>query len=449
MDKNFNRYLTIIVFFALIVRLIPIFISGPQKEYDTQEYLEMGQNLAVSGQYSWLDPVENRVMPYAYRMPLFPVMAAIAFKFFPKKMELYLAILNIFFSILTLILMAYCFYILTDGNAESALLSAFLMAINTNSIYNSILLLTDTLFNFASMMMIFTTIIAIKYRKPFYFFLCGISMGVATLARPILKYFWFLLAILTLFAILNESMKRKIKFSFLIVFGFYLIVFPWLLRNHSKLNFWGMDTHQGIDIMYSMKDLIKPSTEDEYKKDPYFSKVRDIVAMNKNSTGAAHFNLRKELNLGPVEANELLSRVVMETALKNPFKVFRKTILNFIKLIGSPRSELELISVFMGKGNHYFPNVSDGFQKNKWQVIFLNLPFALLHFIFFIMAVSGFYKIWKDSKIENKILLLAPLAFCFYIIALTSFVDGYDRYRLPIEPFIIGFASIWLINRVY
>jgi hypothetical protein len=36
-----------------------------------------------------------------------------------------------------------------------------------------------------------------------------------------------------------------------------------------------------------------------------------------------------------------------------------------------------------------------------------------------------------------------------YSLFLTSMVAGYDRYRLPLDPLLLGFASAWLLRRFF
>ncbi len=445
-NKKISKHIIIILAITVFFRLLPLFLWGPQIEPDTQNYLQIADILTKTGTFSEIDPVTNELVPYAYRMPLFHlIISGLGKVFGVVNTEYSLVVLNIILSILTVIIGMSIFYII--GSYSLAVCSGYLMSINSNSIYNSVLLLNDTVFSFFSTLMLFVAIIAIKKRSKVFFFLFGILLGLSIMTRPILKYYWLILPILMLTPLFVSKIKEKLQLIVFFLLGVSFLLVPWSCRNFSKVGFFGLDLNQGVNTLWSTKRWVKLSTQEDYKKDPVLAQMRDIVASSKSPFPLeAETKIRKTMDLPMPIISTGLMKIGVETVLKNPVQFGLRFSRNLLNIITSPNSMIETFNLLRGKKHHNFSHLPVAFKNMEWKIILLNMTYRIgLLILFGFCSSFGAILLYRNS--HNKFLILIPISIIVYTLFLTSMVEGYDRYRLPLDPILLGFASVWLLQK--
>ncbi|PKM97061.1 MAG: hypothetical protein CVU79_10155, partial [Elusimicrobia bacterium HGW-Elusimicrobia-3] len=73
---------------------------------------------------------------------------------------------------------------------------------------------------------------------------------------------------------------------------------------------------------------------------------------------------------------------------------------------------------------------------------------AVLFAVFFILAPLGALLLWRRAGDAGRLELLMAVSVIVYTVLLTAMVAGYDRYRLPLDPLLLGFAAAWLVEKL-
>lgn len=443
--RKFYRALAAVLALAAALRLAPLLVIGPQTEPDTGAYLSVAANLAETGDFSWSDGVTGRVEPYAYRMPAFHAYAAGLMKVFGPDITRPLAVSNFVFSLAAVLLAALLFRALAGPAA--GLLAALLSALNPNAVFNASLLLTDNLFALANLLVIAAGLYALRRRSGGAFFLWGLSIGACVMVRPVMKLYWPLPLLLLALPAFGGALKEKARYGLLFLAGVLLLLLPWAARNKARAGFFGLELNQGANTLWSSIDLVKPSTPEQAQADPLLAKVRDIAASSPDPLKAED-RVRAELGLSLPETSAALSRLGAETALRNPGAFSLRFLKNFANVATSPSAVLELAGRASGGGPNSLPGLGQALRERRAGAAALHLAArAALFAVFFVLAPLGALLLWRSAAPAARLELLLPLSLLAYTMLLTSLVAGYDRYRLPLDPLLFGFAAAWLLAR--
>jgi len=434
------------VLLALVLRLALLAAIGPQFEADTKAYLDVAKILHDTGSFSEVDAITGQLTPFAYRMPLFHVLVAGLMKIFGANVAWPLALTNVLFSVCAVLLSTAVLYGVTGPAAAVA--AGFLMALSPNSVFNSVLLLTDNMFAFFSLISLIAGLYALKRRSAALFFLWGLSIGVCVMIRPILQYYFPVPILLIASPLFEADWRRKVRDSFLVLFGIAVCLAPWVARNRRELGFTGLEVNQGVNTLVSTVQFVRPSTPEQVRSDPRLAAVRDIVAANTNAL-YAEIEVRSKLKLSAVETSALLKRIGLEVLFRNPGRASMVYLRNAVNIVTSPSAVMELAARLSGKSASSFPQFSAALRARDWKTIIINLGTRLaLGLLFFVCAPLGVNRLWRGAAPGDKLALLLLLATIGYTIGLTSMVAGYDRYRLPLEPVMLGFALVWLFAKL-
>ena len=438
-QKKLLLHLGAILLAAAACRLVPLAVLGPQPEPDTGAYLQVAATLAETGAFSEADPVTGQLAPYAYRMPGFHFMLAGLLKAFGPDAAWPLALANQALSVGTVLLAALFFYLLAGPGP--ALAAGWLAALNPNAAFNSVLLLNDSLFAFLSMLMLLAGLQALKRPSGPRFFTWGLAIGLCCLVRPILKFYWVVPLLLVFLPSFQASLARRARLAALAALGVAVLLGPWALRNRSQVGFLGLELNQGVNTLLTTSDLVRPSTPQDYAADPVQAKVRDLMAA---SPGAleGEYAIRRELKLPMPEISSRLTRLGVETMLREPGKAGLRALRNLANIVTSPNSVMELAGRLGGGGPRHFPGAREALRSGAWPAAALNLGVRLaLAIIFLVLAPLGLLALWREAGQAGKPGLLLALSLILYTLLLTSLVTGYDRYRLPLDPLLLGLAA--------
>lgn len=443
-NKKFTLALGLVLALAAGLRLAPLLAIGPQVEPDTGAYLQVAGILAETGDFSWVDDVTGRVEPYAYRMPLFHLFAAGLMKVFGPEISAPLAAANVLLSLLV-VLMAGLYFRATAG-PEAGLLAAGLAALNPNAIFNAALLLTDNYFAFFAFLMVAAGLAALRRRSGAAFFLWGLAIGLCSMVRPIMKFYWPVPLLLLLLPWFKASLREKARLGLLCAAGAALLLLPWAARNYSRLGFFGLELNQGVNTLWSTSDMVRPSTPAQAAANPLQAQVRDIVAASAGPL-AAETEIRARLGLSLPETSAEMARLGVETVLNNPGGFLLRFLRNAANIATSPSAVLELAARLSGGGS--LPGLAEAARNRDWPALALNLGTrAVLFAVFFVLAPLGALLLWRRAGDAGRLELLMAVSVIVYTVLLTAMVAGYDRYRLPLDPLLLGFAAAWLVEKL-
>jgi len=448
MSKTIRLYILLIL--IVLVKIALSFYLGPIIDPDSPEYISSIENIYNGYGFSKNDYIDNQIKPTAYRTPLFPYFNYYANKILgSNKKENFAKTILITNTLFYLLILIFCFLIsniLTNDNKFS-LISTLILSLTPNLFYNSFLVLTDTMFSFTIILFSYFFIKFIKTNQKHFLIISAITLGITLLTRPIMKFYILILIMIFLFA--EGNLRSKIKNSAMFIFFFSITISPWLIRNYYKLNFFGFETNQGINTLWSSISIM-----DDYNPndDEITSKIRKILVKYKNTYPflgplEGEREVRKTLNLSEVEASKYLNKIGLQTILSKPHKFLKIYLRGIINNLTSATSELKLIDYLFYKGyydrqhqimmnihNHKFPNFKEII------VIFPNIFFRFIHLIIFLLVLFSMIDYFKKENIVSLFLI----SLFAYLIGIASFVASYDRYRLPVE-FIISFYLAYFI----
>lgn len=446
-EKKFAVALGLVLALAAGLRLAPLLAIGPQTEPDTGAYLQVAGILAETGNFSWVDDVTGRLEPYAYRMPLFHVFAAGLMKVFGPEISAPLAAANVLLSLLVVLTAGLCFRALAGPG--TGLLAAGLAALNPNAVFNAALLLTDNYFAFFAFLMVAAGLAALRRRSGAAFFLWGLAIGLCSMVRPIMKFYWPVPLLLLLLPWFRASLREKARLGLLCAAGAALLLLPWAARNYSRLGFFGLELNQGVNTLWSTIDMVRPSTPEQAAADPLQARVRDIVAASSGPL-AAETEIRSRLGLSLPQTSAAMSRLGVETVLNNPGGFLLRFLRNAANIATSPSAVLELAGRLAGGGAGSLPGLAAAAKERNWFALALNLGTrAVLAAIFFVLAPLGALLLWRRAGDGARLELLMLISVIAYTVLLTAMVAGYDRYRLPLDPLLLGFAAAWLVEKLH
>lgn len=382
-----NLFLVIFLFaffirFLAIVNL-PVEYQKPQG--DPAEYDGLAISLLTTKSFSY-----DNGLPTSNRTPLYPLFLAFIYSIFGHSYFWVRFIQAILSALLCLII-----YLIGERlfDRKVGLLSSLICVIYQPFIFFSYyagpgFLNTENLFIF--LFAITILFLAKLYRKPSISnaFFSGILLGLSTLTRPITSLFPIFLLIWILLC-LKLKAKVKLKLWFVICFSFVIIISPWTIRNYLVHNrFIFLTTITGRVFLFGNNPLARGGWGRDFFKSPYYN---------------------PEIFKGKDEVT--LSRIYFKEGIKYLLAQPQRIPWLFMK-------KILVFWYFRGNG--------------KLCVFYLVLlPISLL---------GIFFSFKKYSLGSHSLLLIIFIYFSF--VAMICYGD--PRFRYPIEPYMIIFASIGL-----
>lgn len=240
-----NKNIIIVALLALMIRLIIFFAIKPWDPAVVQNrilvsdavyYQELALGILSSGNFHdfWI-----------FRTPGFPVFAALIY--FLVGIKLWVVLLaQVFINVIAGLL------VYTIGkelfNRQIAIVAAGIFFFDPHVILYSLSFLSDTLFVALFVGTIAAFIIGLKRNRVGCFVAGGFLLGIAALTKPIIQFFPVVVLVLLLCARTITVKKKAIYFiGFTTVF--LLIIFPWLWRNYTSYQYFGLSNVGDYHIM--------------------------------------------------------------------------------------------------------------------------------------------------------------------------------------------------------
>ncbi|HOL63551.1 MAG TPA: hypothetical protein PK103_09345, partial [Elusimicrobiales bacterium] len=330
-DKSFVINIFLIFIFLITVKSYFLLKIPPQIVGDSPEYVSVIKNISEGKGFSEINTLNNQTEPYARRPPIF-FYAVYILNFF-KDIEKNIIFLNYLSSFLIVFLSIYLSFHITK-NKLIAIATGWLLSLNANILYNSLLIMSDTFFSLTVIIFILTVIYFINNPTKKLFLLTGISLGICVLTRTVLKFYWIIFGLLIFFYFFkSEDIKKRLKYLFLFIFAYSIAIFPYHLRNYNKLNTLSIESYQGASAMWSIMPLIKNTDYGKlYQKEMSYKEILDILKKY-DYPNLAEYEIRKKYDLTTVEYSKKLFKIAKYTIINNPvgyFKIFIKNVINNI-----------------------------------------------------------------------------------------------------------------------
>lgn len=422
---DIKKILVIVFLLALLPRIAITLIAPhpPSAHWDVAHDVLIARNLAQGHGFA-----NEPGHPTAYRYPLVPLILSLFFRIFGESYMPFL-LFQSFLGALIAPIMAWIGF--KAGGKSIALLTGVLVAINTELISYSRMMLTETIFSFLMCLVALVLIRVINEKKLSFFFLTGILMGLASLCRPVAIGWAVLISAVLLFK-KRYRVRTRILVVLALAAGSIITVAPWLIRNQIVMGSPELTTSGGItfwlfghnDADHSDETTVIPEefavVNREVNPREYFTvslgdPARMIPIYNMEPRYQAYSYEQSVVDriayLDEVAANRELNAMAMEYILANPIKSLKHSVTNLLATFSYTEMN--------GKINI---------------ILTLIIPFLLL----------GVYRSWKLSP-DTTLIVLSCLASMLAV----HFLFYFDhRFRVPYQPFLMLLGAIGFLTAV-
>jgi 4-amino-4-deoxy-L-arabinose transferase-like glycosyltransferase len=426
-NTSISRILLLVFLVALIPRIAVSVIAPhlPADHWDVAHDVLIARNLAAGHGFA-----NEPGHPTAYRYPLIPLILSAFFRVFGERYIPFL-VFQSFAGALTAVILAWIGY--NAAGKTLALLTGILVALNTELISFSRMMLTETLFSFlmSVVAMILIKVISTRRKQPAFFavFLSGVLLGLAALCRPV-ALGWSILISAAFVIKGRHRIGTGILTALVFLSGSLLAVAPWVIRNQIVMGSPVLTTSGGITFwLFGHNDaersddstVIPPefaTANREAAPRNYFMVTRGdpacmIPVFNMEPRYQAYLFEQSVVDrvagLDEVRADQELNSMALEYIRAHPFETLKHS----------------FISTFMT-----FTYTEMSGRLNI--LLSLIMPFLLL----------GSYNLWRRSP-DTALIVLTCLA-SMLAVHVVFYFD--HRFRVPYQPFFMllgayGFLS--------
>jgi 4-amino-4-deoxy-L-arabinose transferase-like glycosyltransferase len=395
-NSRMNVYLILILLIFAIIQAVVIGYYGEQwylgdfvkMDNDDVKYIRSAWNLLDKHMFVYHDVNQ----PTVFIMPGYPFILALFMKIFGKIDGL--IVVRYFQGLLQVISLYLIFRICKDiFNEKVALIAVLLNAIYLPEMVSAGLILTEAVFKFLLVVLIFTSIKAVKSKSFYYYALGGVIWGLAILIRPtILAY---PIVILIMWMIYKYSVKEILTRTLLVLFIGITIMSPWGIRNFVVFS-------KFIPLTLSSGNPFLQGTYINYDqtKDPAGYKTSSNIIEN--------------------------DKIEKETGIKRLQQDF-------------PRKPFSYIAWYTVGKSYYFWYVPY-YSKDVFGIPFVVM--GVFHVMLLMLALGNI--ILYRAKLRRESLILLLIILYFNMMHLPYFTCS--RYAYPIMSFVIIFAANTLYN---
>ncbi|MBI5740384.1 MAG: glycosyltransferase family 39 protein [Nitrospirae bacterium] len=419
-----DKKLILIVLFALFLRTAALILAQPWGEpvllIDDQKFNEMALSFAEKFDFSY--GVEHWTSDKY--TPGYPLFIALIYIIFGAKIWL-VPVFQVLLDVGTVVII----YLISKEIFQDKaipLISALLYSMSVLSIILTQQFCNETLFTFIFSLSILLLIHAVKANRLWRFALVGFVMGTATLVRPILLYFSFLVA----FVLLLQKIKplRKVYIIAALLLTFFAVLSPWQMRNLQTYGHYSLTFIDGFTLSNFNATIVKANLENkstEAVKKDFLATVEGI----KN----------------PFEKSKVLKKSALEYISGHPLEYLRFHIKGVAMMfLGTAEEEVtRLFGIEKDSTETRRRPLSESFvdrflRKLNDGYYLVSVTENLAAYSFFLTGLFMIY--FKDRETDPKIYSMFLLLIIFYFANITGIV-GSSRYKVPIIPFYLMISA--------
>ncbi len=393
-----SLYFIICVYSIFKYRNSTLLGSLLKPDNDDVKFIRSAWILKDTGKYIYHNPSSSTV----FMMPGLSFTLAFFVKIFGRYGGI--TALRVFHAVLQTASMYLIFLISRKiFNSKVGLVAILISCLSISEYWLPNLVLTETIFKFFTLLLIYFSIYAIEEKKTKYYILGGIALGLGTLFRPAITT--FPIVILIMWLIHKYKFKEMLKYGAIVVGIFCIILSPWWIRNYYDFHRFipltlatGNPMLQGTYINYDQSS--KATDGLNYNKYPYPSKPSEIG------------NNRTEMNIAKYRIRELMP--------KEPMKYLRWY------TIGKANNQVK---------SPYFDK--DGFLGvSIWRA-------QQVHSLTWKLCLVGVLGYFTNKK-RNRMGIFILFTIIYFVIAYLPFM-GMARYFYPSMPYVTIFAAVGVV----
>jgi len=421
MNALSKKYLLLIFIFSFCLRIfwLVFLFNHPEGAFsnpDAWGYQRLAESLHES--YSF---------PSIFRTPMYPFFIASIYSIFGKFPQAVLIaqyFLDSTTAIFVVIILLRIF-----KNVKYAYTGGMLYAVNPLTICYSNMILTETLFTFILAIAIYFFILYLQDGKRKFLIFSALMIGIGTLCRPISLY----LPLFLLPFVFIRPLKLKEKFVSVLIFLmiFYGTVTPWYLRNYQEYNYWTLSTVQDVDMFYYDAPAVLM-----YKDHPLSRLQIGMYSLLETYQNNIWYDIKTKYGFD-AESPFQISNDPQKTILlkEEGLRIIKGDIVHIfiIHLNGIART----LFPFYPPLDSFIGHTVKPIKGACFSIDVLIMGLSLLGIFLALTGRAG-------GKYERSpVLLLICLIFYFSFI---PGIVGFNRFRVPLLPYISIFSSIGYWN---
>jgi 4-amino-4-deoxy-L-arabinose transferase-like glycosyltransferase len=430
-----KRSLVIIVFFAVLTRLLYLFVVLAFNHHqvniflidESNDYMVFARNLLTCHSMARVP-----CLPSAFRTPVYPFLLAGFLGAFGETTGIWLLIFLQFFVSVFTVIVIYLTLKQVIGDTP-ALIGAVIYSLLIDPIIYTYLITTETLFTFFIVFTLYQLILYQKQNNAKYLIFSGLSLGLSILTRPVATFLpWLLFAVIIGFALYKK--RGNVLKPFILLAVTFLVLSPWLLRNYLVLGSPEISTVGGTNLYFYnyayLKAYLSNQSVDEIQKQLRSSDIdessmlvgSDFARVSRQETYALQEILGHPGDYAIVHMRGLF-QILFGTCSEELF--------HQLGLTYQPRNMFDIVNP------NLFLDFLLKFQKyffEKWPQI-INFIFQMFIFLF---AMWGVVSGLRIKNIRCEILLLSAAG--FYLIVIAG-PQPFPRFAVPAWPIICILAG--------
>ena len=399
-----------IVILTFLVRLVFFLLYSPDHHYENMEidaWLRIAERLVDGDGYSWLAPD----IPTAKRGPVVVYFFAALLNVFGKQSMPIIITQWLIDSITVIVLYFIALEIFNQW--YTAFFSAILFAFYGPEITFTFRAWSEPLFTLLLCLFMLTLLYALGKRLWWMYVLTGVLLGLVTLTRPYMQFFFVIAGVLIVWE-LKPRWRLIVGYFLAFCISFVLVLTPWTIRNYFVFgHFIPASSYSGWPIFEGNHFLDQPD----------YNRLREHI-----ESSVALMEVL-EADIGPtldparfflhVAQHGVSEYEVDQIALKEAVKVIARQPARYMLVSG-----LRFMRLWF--------NIGYGVPSSMQTYMVLVVNAVLL-----ILAVSSFL-FFRGKWVRRSVPLVILVVFTTVVYSATQ---ALVRYSMPVIPFIMVFAS--------
>lgn len=400
---------------------------------DAIEYTTIAKNLSENNAFS-----KSSIAPFIpnfFRLPGYPFWLTfiyLIFGSFKPAIFLGMAIFALSASLVYLIMREVF-------SEKLAFWSALIFAIEPRMAFSAPFLLSEQIFLPIFLLSIFFAVKFFNYQeKKNYLFLSAILLGLSSLTRGIVLYLWLVFIVVFFIKLYKAySLGKILKTLGLATLVFILVISPWFIRNKLVLNTWQFSSGSGLVIYWGHLEILE-----RYLGAPKELAYENLIKRADSLAGP---------NLETVEAANILTAEAFKE-IKSHLGLYLRIYFSNLPLFFITDGYKGIASYVINvKPNYFnlgdslirfrFGEFSESIKKLSYGDLILPIFGRILWFVLTTLSFFGIFLSYKNMPQKRFPVAFFALLILYFAI-LTGPIGFEPRYRMPVNGFIIAFATV-------
>jgi len=322
-------------------------------------------------------------------------------------------------------------------NEKIAFLSGLLVAFEPWAAFLTGTIMSEHLFMPIFMTSIYLFIRYLKLNLPMFLYLSVGLLGISAITRPNVLY---LFPIFLIFAIFKNRNIKSLRSAAITVLIFFIVVFPWLLRNKVVLGTWQITSVQGFSLYVENFNYFQVYLGNFKSLDDGYVRAYEIT---------------KGYSVTSKEGSEILMKEAVEGIKNNLFSYIKISALSLPQFF--IKNSYSSLGYYLGLKDFKIQSQALGFVKHGnfdelWnKIINISLGEKILLLsgavwpIISAFFIAGAVVAFFDRQFM-KIGIFFALFIVFYFDAITHLMTELARFRIQAQPFIFMFAAAGILH---